>query len=520
MEPFKSQIRQDVNNEQISRLSIEQILFANSGGGRMLPTFSQDKNNAHLLIFNPPSKLSTILLSLLSLTMLIMSAQAATQVTQNHHSLHPSSTLYWPQTRQNYNNNNQNIHNSHLQHHQNHQNHNYNYNNNNNNYYNLHQNNFQQHQLHHNPVNNPITNNNIQPILQQDLHQHQRQSLHLHQNQHQNQLITTYPALERCPNGTPFQWRSHMDAPSKAHLAPIVALGYLRHFNLKPIQMVQQNNAASLTAHKEAAQQQQQQILQQASLQTTTTGQPNQALHQLLQNVNNVGIIIEATFVMTSILKRPAFTTTNLNINSQQANKLAQQTSSTTTTTSRLPPVPSEVRLQYHLTSSVQAAASALLMQFANQTSATATTTTTTADSRSTTRALNNNLDFVMSDQLQSDQACSLELNGINSELELTRLFRLHQNYILYLDQSVGPKASVNRINSSLGATSSMQSKYTARAAAYNQPQQDVSMAAHVHSYSGLASSKFGLFPFAAHELLDKQTSKSVSKILCKNCGK
>lgn len=362
-------------------------------------------------------------------------------------------------------------------------------------------------------------------------------------NQMQSLASFSLPALERCPSGAPAQWRPHLDAASKAHLAPIVALASLRQLQL----------LGSGSAHNELL------------------------FYQLQNNINNPGLTIEATFSITSILKRP------------QAPPFARAAPQP-----GQPKMPPEVRLYYHVVGPNSMASLHSLLQLANQTSSSPASKSNGASGRgqlgqlraktgygSQARTVNRSLAKAIGDQLASGVlSCALELSDNELNKKLARLFKLDQNYILYLDQYQSPTAATSssyiahshsqakkaaHTNEHQPANSNSQHRPTVirrtrannhdRAAAPSprhsmisnasqqspmgaEPRQAAGQSLEINppeAPSPLGSTAAKLlanlneqaltpaawfYPFATHEPLNNQSSKSVSKILCKNCGK
>lgn len=327
-------------------------------------------------------------------------------------------------------------------------------------------------------------------------------------SQQTNSILSTfqYPVIERCTNGAPLQWRPHLDAASKAHLAPVVALGTLRHMNLTPIQ---------LQSHHSGYNSRQQQ----------------QALMYHLQSVNNVGVTIEATFSVTNILKRPA---TMLNLKPLQ-----------------------DVRLIYHI--SAPLSTTSALMTLANSgntsTSDSASTGTGTGTGTGTSgrhsasgpqtsgssafqirgQMLQPNRFTRLGGDSLSPSPCTLELSEQEFTKKVNKLFKLNQNYIIFLDQSQSQTQALGSSRISAPRVLGPNAHYYHRVAQSSQQypqvvnqryhnhhsgQQQQQQSTHPQYVEAPALQLASLQPFASHEPLTNQTSRSVSKILCKNCGK
>jgi len=277
-------------------------------------------------------------------------------------------------------------------------------------------------------------------------------------------LATQYPAIQRCSGGPPLQWRPHLDVTSKAHLAPIVALATLKHLNLTPIQLT---GNAILSQH----QHQQQQLV----------------YHP--QNVNNVGVNIEATFSIATILKRSV----PIDLNAKQNLKLFYRVSASLSTTSAL------------MTLANSNPTSQFSSNHANSSEQTSTSSSGPAQVRQLMQASPRNLEM-------SQASCALDLSEQELVQKANKIFKLNQSYILFLDQ---PAATMN-LNLNLNHHHHQQQQQ-------QQPMQKLQFLNRRQQQVG-AVNRFGgelsLHPFASHELLTNQTSRALRKILCKSCGK
>lgn len=295
------------------------------------------------------------------------------------------------------------------------------------------------------------------------------------QQQHTNSILSTfqYPSLERCTSGAPPQWRKHLDAASKAHLAPVVALGTLRHLNLTPIQL--QSHQGSYSSRL-----------------------PQQVLVYHLQNIHNAGVTIEATFTVSNIFKKPA-------------------------TMNNLKPM-QDVRLFYHVGASLSTTSKLI----------------TLANSGNSTGSLRGSSALQVRGQLMhpsrlmrlngdsSLAPCALELSENELVKRVNKLFKLDQNYIIFLDQYQASQIP-NQLAISRSNPSSHSFHHKLPQAPPIQPYQPgLYRAQHPYQTNPLSPQKAdplaldlgSLHPFASHELLTNQTSRSVSRILCKDCGK
>lgn len=185
---------------------------------------------------------------------------------------------------------------------------------------------------------------------------------------------------QRCPNGAPVQWRPYLDAASKAHLAPVVAVAALKHLNLTPIQLSVGGDSI-LTG----PQQQQQPI----------------AFHA--QNVNNVGVNIEATFAILSVLKRGL----PMSLNASQSIKLFYKVSASLSTTSAL-------------------------MTLANSQGG-----QDASGSRPSQAPASAHNQHLFRQLMQRQRApCALELSEHELVRKAGKIFKLNRNYVLFLDQA------------------------------------------------------------------------------------
>lgn len=193
---------------------------------------------------------------------------------------------------------------------------------------------------------------------------------------------------------------------------------------------------------------------------TQLAGPRQQPFHA--QNVNNVGALIEATFQITRVLKR----TRLMDLRPGQLVKLHYKVSASLSTTS-----------------DIIALANSGEQQAANWSAPTGAS-------------------------LQSDERpCALEL----TEAELRRggkLFRVNQDYVLFLDQLVsvrrGPAARVQQQQATSATLFALHG-------GQRQP---------VRGTESIWQPNISWHPFASHEILANQTSRLIHRILCKNCGK
>lgn len=247
---------------------------------------------------------------------------------------------------------------------------------------------------------------------------------------------------DRCKIGAPLQWRPYLDASSKAYLAPVVALATLKHFNLTPIQLA--GSASSRASSRESV-----------------------LFHA--QNVNNVGVLIRATFQVQGVLRR----TRLVDLQAGRTIELLYKVDASLSTTSAI----------FALANSEQSSAAASKHQ--NQTSQPKTHQEPPSGS-SFARFYPQQY---IQPLLDVDQ-CALEL----SENELVkrggRLFKANQDYVLFLEQ-------------------------TLRRRAINKHQ------AYAHQPQAVGGNEpLAWHPFAAHEPVTNHTSRAIKKSLCRNCGK
>lgn len=247
---------------------------------------------------------------------------------------------------------------------------------------------------------------------------------------------------QRCPGGAPVQWRPYLDAASKAHLAPVVAIGSLRHLNLTPIPLL--GNLGEPLA-------------------SSSIQQHPIAFHA--QNVNNVGVNIEATFTIVNVLKR----TNPTSLNASQTIKLFYKVSASLSTTSALMTLANSNAAEQNLTQPARGLAPGA--------------GSGQAQHQASFRQL----------MRRQRAPCALELSEQELEQKAGKIFKLNKNYILFLDQA------------GLGAHK-----------AGSRAQQASSRAAGASTEPSTSS----VYPFASHELLTNQTSRVLRRILCKNCGK
>jgi hypothetical protein len=274
----------------------------------------------------------------------------------------------------------------------------------------------------------------------------------LHEQQQQQQQQRAVCKI----GGAPIQWRPYLDASSKAYLAPVVALAVLERYTLAPIQL----QAGSVRSVKGPGGQS---VMVAAG--ELRSQQPT--LTQHAQSVNNEGLLIEATFQLRTVLRRPAKSAADL-----QPGRL--------------------LSLSYKVSASL-ATTSELVMALANQQQQQpeqANQTTATKQQQQQQPAWPR-----LAPARPVSARCALEL----TEAELTKkggdLFKVGRDYVLFVE----PAASVP----------SMRKPYPAAASTSKQQQQQVASLPHEQRW----------LPFASHEPVSNQTSRSVNRVLCKNCG-
>lgn len=266
---------------------------------------------------------------------------------------------------------------------------------------------------------------------------------------------TQYPSLQRCSNGAPLQWRPYLDAASKAHLAPGVVLASLQHLNLAPIQL------AGGLAHQQ------------------------QLAHQQLvyhpQNINNVGVTIEATFVVASVLKKSA----------QMGQLKPLQT----------------VKLLYKVSASLSTTSALMTLANSNSQPSSGSNSSDSAGGEQNSILNQSQPPVQLKQQLMqrpraSEPApCAFELSEHDLVRKVDKIFKLNQNYVLFLDQTAGAALAPQR------PAAGHQQAHRA-----SQGRQQVAAGGHQPAVS--------LHPFASHEPLSNETSRALAKILCKGCGK
>lgn len=322
-----------------------------------------------------------------------------------------------------------------------------------------------------------------------------------------NQYTTTTTTLnsqhqlQKCSNGPPLQWRSHLDAASKAHLAPIVVLGLLYDLNLNPIELTTPTNQFQASLLQPLNQQQRQQQL---------------AYHP--QNINNIGVNIEATFIVTKILKKSL--QTNLKIT--QTIKLIYKVSASLSTTKDLMTLinhNNENSIKNSTTDEQQAAITSQSLLLSNN---------------------NNHLSYLnqLANQRSQQMAatCSLDLSEHELVKKGEKIFKLNQNYVLFLDQQQNSLLNHHQLQQHYHRQTQPHSMLEVqRAAAFsggdnrnggNYQLQHLNTAfknlqvGAASPYLVTTTLDVSLHPFATHELLTNQTSRALRKILCKNCGK
>lgn len=280
-------------------------------------------------------------------------------------------------------------------------------------------------------------------------------------------LATQNQTPQRCPVSVPPQWRPHLDAASKAHLAPGVALASLKHLNIVPIQV-----SGGLLSQQAA---------------------PTQPIAYHPQNINNAGVTIEATFTVTAVIKRSS---PSMMLQPNQTVKLLYRVSAALSTMNfSLPIGASGSNPSYAPTSNKYG-----LPQMKNTSKQ-----QQGAGKRLTPTTL---LRAASADQ---QQVCAFDLSEHELAKEAKKMFKVNKNYILFLDQT--PAAA-----QTLVANNQRLKQLVAPAAMLAGVPQTTAPQKAMDAES--AQHQQHLYPMATHTPLTNQTSRALSKILCKNCGK
>lgn len=270
------------------------------------------------------------------------------------------------------------------------------------------------------------------------------------------------PSAERCRIGAPLQWRPHLDAASKAHLAPAVALARLAQFNLAPIQL-----AASTSSGQPSAQ--------------ATVGRFESPLSFHAQSINNVGVLIEATFQVSSVLKR--------------AHKMVELSRG------------QMVRLHYRVSASLSTTSDIISLESGgNSTSGSGRPDSVARLSSASGRKH-------LMQRARMEELCALELSEHELVKKGSNLFKVGQDYVLFLDQLTTISKPPTRMHL-LGHSQAPSRHQATRFHAAQQQHPATSTSEVFWSY------EVSLHPFASHEPLSNQTSRSIHRILCRNCGK
>lgn len=294
---------------------------------------------------------------------------------------------------------------------------------------------------------------------------------------------------QRCSSGPPLQWRPHLDAPSKAYLAPVVALGTLIKVQIVPIGL---NGAATKAT-----------LQQQLSL----------AYHP--QNINNVGFYIEATFLIKNLIKKASHQTTNITTN--QIVKLHYKISASLATTNALMTLVNSNRLNQRTAGfgspdlQVMGGVNLLDQPMFNVGSG----------SQQQQQLLRQQLQQLRQVQVHAPP-CAYELSEQDMR-KANKMFQNQQNYILFLDQStqittMGAIPAVN--NNALSQQAIINSNWHKPQA--NGPQVHLyhPQSNHLSKAATTPRHDLSVQPFAPHEPVSNQTSRAIRKILFKDCGK
>lgn len=263
--------------------------------------------------------------------------------------------------------------------------------------------------------------------------------------------------VDNCPNGPPLQWRPHLDASSKALLAPIVVIGSLKNITFNDIQL------------------------------TSSSGSSASSRQQIpAQSVNNLGTNIEALFSIIQVLKRPSLIGIPLKANNQI--KLVYRVSPSLSTTNAL---------------------QSLIETFANQTGSSSEPTQqlNSQQIKFSSRFHSTRLP-AQEHQQQSMAPCALELSEQELVKKANKLFKLNQRYVLYLNQQQSGEQRQVASPAALKRPPGRQSIH-----------QPASWPVQSPEPNQIINNNYP-YPFATHEQLTNKTSKALFKILCRNCGK
>ena len=245
---------------------------------------------------------------------------------------------------------------------------------------------------------------------------------------------------ERCrSSGPPPQWRPHLDAASKAYLAPAIAIATLKQCNFAPIQLGGRTSAQAA----------------------------EQPLAFHAQNINNNGVNIEVTFKVHQQIKAAD---KSLVLLRNSTIKLVYRVSASLSTTSDIIALANSVSA-----SQVSGQQQALKLLPAE--------TLHSAGGRAPQLAQR-----ASSGENQLAAGCALELSESELVKKGGKLFKLGQDYVVFLDR----QQPLGRL-----AQSSQRQQAVGRQFAQLQP----------HA-------------FATHEPLSNQTGRSINRTLCRNCGK
>lgn len=310
----------------------------------------------------------------------------------------------------------------------------------------------------------------------------------------------------QCPSGAPPQWRHHMDIASKAHLAPLVALGSLRHLRLTPIQL----HHGAVAAAAAVAGGQHQQALRHHAPQQVQSAESTLAQHA--QNVNNEGVIIEATFQIIKVIKRAQASPSV--VRPMEELRLAYKVSASLSTNATL-------------LSAATAPAALYSARMSHASDAAAATRRQVQAPRAQLRTLTSAFEA----QQDHVNECALELSELELERQVSKIFKLNQTYVLFLDVFArAPQQAAYIPLQPLQLSPSQQQRHNSYAAP-NQQQQHQLLLPQLHQRRVVSAQlapialvptaapvQWSVHAFATHEPLTNGTSRALKRVLC--CGK
>lgn len=281
-----------------------------------------------------------------------------------------------------------------------------------------------------------------------------------------------YPTFQRCSGGAPLHWRPHLDAASKAYLAPIVAVASLKHLNLTPIQLTGTSGS-----------------------QVQNARQAQLVYHP--QNVNNEGVNIEATFVILRVLKQSS----PVRLEEAQKLKLLYRVSASLSTTTAIMTLANGdiIAANSNNTSEQQVATSGEFMSHLNS----------IQNQRQTLNQSKSQKQRTTEQPLAG--VCPLDLSEHELAKKVNKIFKMNQNYVLFLEQAF---ATNQRQQQQQHQQHQQQQQNQQQQLRQRQSAQQV---AQIKSHPLWDAP---LHPFATHELLTNQTYRALREIIIKGRGK